>query len=352
MPTMTADAVVIGGGHHGLVAAACSPTPDGTCACWSRPTLGGAIRSAELHPGFTADLFSAFYPLSRGLPGAALAGAGPARAALGARPQRARPPAAPGRRTGRGAAPGPGGHRGRAGRARPAGRRGLAAAVRAVGPNERPGAGLAVHRVPPGPRSGAAAAPARHRRRAAAGPVPAAAGPPDGRGAVRRRGRPGCCWPATPCTPTPRRTPRAAASSAGCWPCSGQQYGFPVPVGGSGELAAALARRAASAGAPHPHRAARRADRGARRPRGRRAHRGRADRAGPPGGARRRVRARPLPADAAGRRAARAAARRPGAVRVGHPGGQGQLGAGRPIPWQAPAWPGPGPCTSGPTGAG
>ena len=29
----------------------------------------------------------------------------------------------------------------------------------------------------------------------------------------------------------------------------GQQYGFPVPVGGSGELAAALARRATAAGA-------------------------------------------------------------------------------------------------------
>ncbi len=69
MPEMSADAVVVGGGHHGLVAA--SVLAD---AGWdvvlleSQDVVGGAVRSAELHPGFTADLFSAFYPLGAASP--------------------------------------------------------------------------------------------------------------------------------------------------------------------------------------------------------------------------------------------------------------------------------------------
>jgi phytoene dehydrogenase-like protein len=61
----TVDAVVIGAGHHGLVAAAMLAD-----AGWdvmvleAQPTPGGAVRSAELTPGYTTDLFSAFYPLS------------------------------------------------------------------------------------------------------------------------------------------------------------------------------------------------------------------------------------------------------------------------------------------------
>jgi phytoene dehydrogenase-like protein len=59
------DAVVVGGGHHGLVAAAVLAD-----AGWdvrvleANDEVGGAVRAAELHPGFVGDRFSAFYPLS------------------------------------------------------------------------------------------------------------------------------------------------------------------------------------------------------------------------------------------------------------------------------------------------
>jgi phytoene dehydrogenase-like protein len=65
----TADAVVIGGGHHGLVAANVLADADwDVCLLEAAETVGGAVRSAELHPGFTADLYSAFYPLAHGSP--------------------------------------------------------------------------------------------------------------------------------------------------------------------------------------------------------------------------------------------------------------------------------------------
>ena len=49
----------------------CSPTPAGAWWCWRRTEHpGGAVRSADDHPapGFTADLFSAFYPLAAASP--------------------------------------------------------------------------------------------------------------------------------------------------------------------------------------------------------------------------------------------------------------------------------------------
>jgi phytoene dehydrogenase-like protein len=60
------DAVVIGAGHHGLVAPALLAD-----AGWdvlvleAQPEPGGAVRSAELTAGYTVDLFSAFYRLFR-----------------------------------------------------------------------------------------------------------------------------------------------------------------------------------------------------------------------------------------------------------------------------------------------
>ena len=63
---MPYDAVVVGAGPNGLVAA--NHLLD---AGWSvlvleaQPDVGGAVRSAaDVHPGFVHDTFSAFYPLA------------------------------------------------------------------------------------------------------------------------------------------------------------------------------------------------------------------------------------------------------------------------------------------------
>lgn len=66
---ITADAVVVGGGHHGLVAAAVLADAGwDVCLLEANDTVGGAVRSAELHPGYVTDLFSAFYPLAHASP--------------------------------------------------------------------------------------------------------------------------------------------------------------------------------------------------------------------------------------------------------------------------------------------
>lgn len=67
--TESVDAVVIGAGVNGLVAAITLAD-----AGWDVLVLeeqaepGGAVRSAELFPGFVSDLFSAFYPLGAASP--------------------------------------------------------------------------------------------------------------------------------------------------------------------------------------------------------------------------------------------------------------------------------------------
>jgi phytoene dehydrogenase-like protein len=75
LPT-SSDAVVIGAGPNGLVAANLLADAGWEVVVFeSQPTPGGAVRSAEVTaPGFVNDLFSAFYPLGAASP--VLAGLG------------------------------------------------------------------------------------------------------------------------------------------------------------------------------------------------------------------------------------------------------------------------------------
>ena len=64
------DAIVIGAGPNGLVAAnLLADRGWDVLVCEAAPTAGGAVRSAELiEPGFVNDVFSAFYPLAAASP--------------------------------------------------------------------------------------------------------------------------------------------------------------------------------------------------------------------------------------------------------------------------------------------
>ena len=64
------DAVIIGAGHNGLVAAnLLADVGWEVVVCEATAHTGGAVRSAEVTaPGYLSDLFSAFYPLSAASP--------------------------------------------------------------------------------------------------------------------------------------------------------------------------------------------------------------------------------------------------------------------------------------------
>jgi phytoene dehydrogenase-like protein len=64
------DAVIIGAGHNGLVAAnMLAERGWRVLVVEDQPVPGGAVKSGELaEPGFTSDLFSAFYPLAAASP--------------------------------------------------------------------------------------------------------------------------------------------------------------------------------------------------------------------------------------------------------------------------------------------
>ena len=67
---MTYDAIVIGSGPNGLVAA--NHLADrgwSVLVLEAQPDIGGAVRSAEdVRPGFVHDTFSSFYPLAAASP--------------------------------------------------------------------------------------------------------------------------------------------------------------------------------------------------------------------------------------------------------------------------------------------
>ncbi|GAA1801180.1 NAD(P)/FAD-dependent oxidoreductase [Luedemannella flava] len=67
--TQTVDAVVVGAGHNGLVAANMLADADwDVVVLEATGAAGGAVRSAEISPGYRADLCSAFYPLAAASP--------------------------------------------------------------------------------------------------------------------------------------------------------------------------------------------------------------------------------------------------------------------------------------------
>jgi phytoene dehydrogenase-like protein len=70
MTTASVDAIVIGAGPNGLVAAnALGDAGWDVLLLESQPEVGGAVRSAEVTaPGYVSDLFSAFYPLAAASP--------------------------------------------------------------------------------------------------------------------------------------------------------------------------------------------------------------------------------------------------------------------------------------------
>ena len=104
-----------------------------------------------------------------------------------------------------------------------------------------------------------------------------------------------------------------------------QDGGFPVPVGGAGQLTAALVHRAASAGAQIDCQRPVTCHRRERRTGGRGAHRRRRHRAGTSGGDRQHLGAAAVPESASRRRAARVAAAKPRAFCLGHTRSQSQL---------------------------
>ncbi|WP_232716953.1 phytoene desaturase family protein [Gordonia metallireducens] len=59
------DAIVVGAGHNGLISAIrLADAGWDVTVLEAAPEAGGAVKSAELTPGYVTDLFSAFYPLA------------------------------------------------------------------------------------------------------------------------------------------------------------------------------------------------------------------------------------------------------------------------------------------------
>ena len=154
---MDADAVVVGSGPNGLVAAnLLADAGWDVLVLEAQPSYGGGVHSdRDVHPDFVHDTFSSFYPLvaiSPAMRALRLEEHGlawsHAPAVVGH--------AVPGRRLG-GAAPRPAADGARARRHRPRRRRRLAAALRDVGPGRRRPRRRADDAVPAGAAGGRAA---------------------------------------------------------------------------------------------------------------------------------------------------------------------------------------------------
>ena len=338
MAVLTADAVVVGGGHHGLVAAALLADA-GWDVCLLEATdrrrRRGPIDDAA--PGLHHGPVLGVLPAVRRVAGPAGAGPGGARAAAVARTGGARPSATTGRRTG-----------GLLYRDREA----TAARLAEEHPRDgdawlelcrqwdtvgERGAAHVLHDVPAGPRSASAAAGRRHGRRAAARPVPPAAGRRMGEELFDGEGARLLLAGNAAHADAPVDAPVSGAygwllamlaSTTGS-PCrsAGPASSPPRCLGGRSRRRDVALRASRSNGSTC-------AAAGPRRP-----HGGRADRAGAPRRDRRRQRPALyrtlLPPRAA------SAARRPGPLRLGHPVVKVNWALERPIPWRAPETSGP-----------
>ena len=333
--TIASDAVVIGAGHNGLVAA--NLLAD---AGWDVLVLeataapGGAVRTAEITaPGFRSDLCSAFYPLGAASPALRGARAGGATGCAGrTRPAVLAHVLPDGRRAV--LVPRPRAHRRVAGGVRAGRRRRVAGRYARLAADPRRRCSTRCCAPFPPVRAGRAAAARAAARRSCCGwpgSLTAAGARRSGEERFAGDGAQAAARRATRCTPT--SAPDEAGSGVFGWLLAmlGQHVGFPVPVGGAG-------RDHRRAGAPAAPTGAARVDCGrpvdrvlvARRPGAGRARRGRRAGAGPPGGARRRAGADALPATWSAPAHLPAAAASPTwRLPVGRRHGQGRLGAVR-----------------------
>jgi phytoene dehydrogenase-like protein len=244
------DAVVIGAGHNGLVAAAMLADAGWSVAVLeANDVVGGAVRTEELTlPGFRHDTFSAFYPFAAASPALAALDLGAHGLRWRRSPLALAHPTPDGRAVALSTdveetaasldayAPGDGDSWRRLSRRWDELSRPLFAAFLGSFPPVRAGAGLAVAIGRSDWLRFARFALLPARRMAA---EEFAGGGEGGRlllGGNAAHTDIG---------------PDAAGSGLFGWilACAGQQYGFPVPEGGAGELAAALRRRAEAAGA-------------------------------------------------------------------------------------------------------